>query len=269
MKLPSPFSRNTLIPCSEKTSWSLKTSFGKKNCPTNTKTVMNIFQAKRFPWSLTLKKFFIIFFEFIGQFCFPNDVFKLQEVFSEQGIRVFLENLENGLVKFPDIFYFTDFRQTSGAKKIPKTVLKTKLKPRETTYTLVFLSEAFQLGYFQCFWKIYWGLSQKLEVLGKIQVPCRNQQLKFNKKWLSSQKKRLGLCCKNDIFFLHSLTKNTTFLQQKVIFKFKIIFLKCFCPIFVVENKNNVAKLENGSQIQDGLQEHMKRHASTRNFHEF
>jgi hypothetical protein len=30
-KLPSPFSWNTLIPCSEKTFWSLKTSFWKKN----------------------------------------------------------------------------------------------------------------------------------------------------------------------------------------------------------------------------------------------
>jgi hypothetical protein len=35
-------------------------------------------------------------FEFIGQFCFQNNIFKLQEVFSELGIRVFLENgLEN------------------------------------------------------------------------------------------------------------------------------------------------------------------------------
>jgi hypothetical protein len=31
-KLPSPFTRNTLIPCFEKSSCSLKTSFWKKNC---------------------------------------------------------------------------------------------------------------------------------------------------------------------------------------------------------------------------------------------
>jgi hypothetical protein len=31
-------------------------------------------------------------FEFIERFFFQNDVFKLQEVFSELGIRVFLEN---------------------------------------------------------------------------------------------------------------------------------------------------------------------------------
>jgi hypothetical protein len=40
-KLPSLFSWNTLIPCSEKTSWSLKTSFWKKNCQINSKTVKN------------------------------------------------------------------------------------------------------------------------------------------------------------------------------------------------------------------------------------
>jgi hypothetical protein len=34
-KLSSPFSRNTLIPCSEKPSWSLKTLFWKKSYPTN------------------------------------------------------------------------------------------------------------------------------------------------------------------------------------------------------------------------------------------
>jgi hypothetical protein len=40
-KLPSPFSMNTQITCSEKTSWSLKTLFWKKNCPTNSKTVIS------------------------------------------------------------------------------------------------------------------------------------------------------------------------------------------------------------------------------------
>jgi hypothetical protein len=31
-------------------------------------------------------------FEFVGQFFFQNDVYKLQEDFSELGIRVFLED---------------------------------------------------------------------------------------------------------------------------------------------------------------------------------
>jgi hypothetical protein len=44
-KLPSPFSRKVLISSSEKTSWSLITSFWKKSYPTNSKIVMYIFQA--------------------------------------------------------------------------------------------------------------------------------------------------------------------------------------------------------------------------------
>jgi hypothetical protein len=41
-KLTSPFSINTLLPCSEQSSWSPKTSFWKKNCPINPKTVILI-----------------------------------------------------------------------------------------------------------------------------------------------------------------------------------------------------------------------------------
>jgi hypothetical protein len=42
-------------------------------------------------------------------------------------------------LKFPDISYFTDLRQTKGGKNIQKTVSKTKLKIKETTYTLIFV----------------------------------------------------------------------------------------------------------------------------------
>jgi hypothetical protein len=42
--------------------------------------------------NLSWEKFFITVFEFIGQLFFQNDVFKLQEVFSEIKIRVFLQN---------------------------------------------------------------------------------------------------------------------------------------------------------------------------------
>jgi hypothetical protein len=66
-------------------------------------------------------------FEFVGQFYFQNDVFKLQEDFLEHKIREFHEN---GLGNFQAFFYFTDSRQTRGAKTIPKTVLKTRLKPK-------------------------------------------------------------------------------------------------------------------------------------------
>jgi hypothetical protein len=39
--------------------------------------------------SLTREKFFMTIFEFIGQFIFQNNVFKLQEILSELGIRNF------------------------------------------------------------------------------------------------------------------------------------------------------------------------------------
>jgi hypothetical protein len=41
--------------------------------------------------NVTWNKFFITVFEFIGQFFFQNDVFKLQKDFSKHEIRVFLE----------------------------------------------------------------------------------------------------------------------------------------------------------------------------------
>jgi hypothetical protein len=41
--------------------------------------------------SLTWEKYCMTVFEFIGQFFFQNDFFKLQEVFSKHEIRVFLE----------------------------------------------------------------------------------------------------------------------------------------------------------------------------------
>jgi hypothetical protein len=79
------------------------------------------------------KKKFMTIFEFIGQFFLTNDVFKLQEVFSELGIKVFFEN---GLEYFQAFLIL--LRQTREARKIPNTVLKTRLKIKETTHTLVF-----------------------------------------------------------------------------------------------------------------------------------
>jgi hypothetical protein len=62
-------------------------------------------------------------------FYFQNDVLKLQEDFSEHGIRVFLKS---GL---GSIFLFYRFETNQRGLKVPKTRLKTK----ETTYTLVFV----------------------------------------------------------------------------------------------------------------------------------
>jgi hypothetical protein len=61
--------------------------------------------------------------------------------------------------ELPDISYFIDLRPTGDDKKIPKTVLKTRLKTKETTYTLILqntlwsLFQATQRGH--CFWSIH------------------------------------------------------------------------------------------------------------------
>jgi hypothetical protein len=65
-----------------------------------------------------------------------NDVLEIQEVFSELEIRVFLETWT---WKFPDISYLTDLRRTRSVKKIPKTVLKTRLKIKQSKYTLIYI----------------------------------------------------------------------------------------------------------------------------------
>jgi hypothetical protein len=51
------------------------------------------------------------------------------------GIRVILETC---IWNFLGIFCFSDLRQTSGARKISKPVLKTTLITKETTYNLDF-----------------------------------------------------------------------------------------------------------------------------------
>jgi hypothetical protein len=56
-------------------------------------------------------------FEFVGQCFFQNDVY----MGSEYSFRMDLDVSRN-------FTYFTDYRQTRGAKKIPKTVLKTNNK---------------------------------------------------------------------------------------------------------------------------------------------
>jgi hypothetical protein len=55
--------------------------------------------------TLTPEKFSCPFWNLLDKFFFQNAVYKLQEDFSELGIKVFLEN---GLT------YFTDLRQTGG-----------------------------------------------------------------------------------------------------------------------------------------------------------
>jgi hypothetical protein len=83
--------------------------------------------------TLTCQYFCMIIFEFIRHFYFQNDVFQFLKVFSDIGFRV---NLEERLENF-EVFFILQIRNRD-AKKIPKTVLKYRLKTKETTYTLFF-----------------------------------------------------------------------------------------------------------------------------------
>jgi hypothetical protein len=60
-------------------------SFGTPCCPKTMK-------FKDLQGGLTWEEYFMTVFEFIGQFFSQNDVLKLQVVFSELEIRLFLEN---------------------------------------------------------------------------------------------------------------------------------------------------------------------------------
>jgi hypothetical protein len=81
-------------------------------------------------------------------------------------------------------------RQTRGAKNIPKTVLKSRLKTKEITCTLISknalwsLSQPTQRGNFQCFWNINFILSQEPDVLEKIQKQIRTQRTKIKQESL-------------------------------------------------------------------------------------
>jgi hypothetical protein len=84
------------------------------------------------PYTWTI---FMPIFEFVGQFFFQNDVHKLQEDFSEVGIRVFLEN---GLASLQTFLTLQTCDKPEVILKIPKTVLKTRRKTKETTFALFF-----------------------------------------------------------------------------------------------------------------------------------
>jgi hypothetical protein len=60
---------------------------------------------------------FMVIFEFVGQFFFQNDVFKLQEVFSELEIRVFLEN---GLESFQQFLILQILDKPEALKRFQK-----------------------------------------------------------------------------------------------------------------------------------------------------
>jgi hypothetical protein len=53
------------------------------------------------------------------------------------------------------LFYFTVLRQTRHARKIPKQILKSRLKPKRPITDSLKIG-ATQLRHFQWFWKIHW-----------------------------------------------------------------------------------------------------------------
>jgi hypothetical protein len=84
------------------------------------------FTPEKFSW-----QFLNLMADFSSKIRFFNSKKTFQNMGSEYSLRTDLEVSRH--------FYFTDFKQTRGAKKLPKTVLKTRLKTKETTYTLVFV----------------------------------------------------------------------------------------------------------------------------------
>jgi hypothetical protein len=140
-KLPIPFSRNTVISSIEKTSLSWKTLLWKENCPVNSKLVMKIFCHVRIPCKSHVFrisqshylgnpytcKIFMTIFEFFGQFFFQNDVFKLQEDFSELGIRV----LANGLGSFQTFLILQIWDKPEMLERFQKQFWKLDLKSKK------------------------------------------------------------------------------------------------------------------------------------------
>jgi hypothetical protein len=85
-KLPSPFLRNTPILCSEKSSWSLKTSFWKKNCT----------KIQKWPWKFFRCNGFLSFENFCLDVLQPWSSEIYSEVFRRRNLSLtFLNLLDN------------------------------------------------------------------------------------------------------------------------------------------------------------------------------
>jgi hypothetical protein len=82
--------------------------------------------------SLAWEKIFMAVFAFIGQFFFQNNVFKLQEIFSELEIIVFIEN---GLGSFQPFLILQISDKPEALKRFQKQFLKLDSKPKKSTYT--------------------------------------------------------------------------------------------------------------------------------------
>jgi hypothetical protein len=122
------------------------------------------------------KKFFITVFEFIRQFFFQNEVFQLQEVLSELEIRVFLEN---GLGSFQTYLILQIWDNPEVLKRFLKQFWKLDSKPNIKRILLFSKIPCclFPKSLNKAMFSVYeiWKLSQKPEVLGKIQIRSCNQ----------------------------------------------------------------------------------------------
>jgi hypothetical protein len=136
--------------------------------------------------SQNFQKNFISIFEFVGQFFFPNDNFKLKEDFSEYNYYL------KRTWKFPGISYFNDLRQTRSAKKIPKTVLKTRLKIKDFSVSkklcdlfsniimeLEMRSKRLQTLQSRKLNKLIWKSTSTFEFLVEILLNNQNVKLKY------------------------------------------------------------------------------------------
>jgi hypothetical protein len=84
--------------------------------------------------------FFMTVFEFIWQFFFQNDVFKLEEVFSEHGIRAFHKK---GLGSFQKFLNLQIWDKPDVLKTFQKQFWKLDLKPKKPRIHVKYLVVSF------------------------------------------------------------------------------------------------------------------------------
>jgi hypothetical protein len=96
-------------------------------------------------------------------------------------------SIENGLGRFHSFLILHIWDKPDKLKWFQIQFCKLEWKPkkprvlgfREIPCEMWSLSQATQRGHFQCFWKIYRGLSHELDVLGKIWKQIRTQRTKL------------------------------------------------------------------------------------------
>jgi hypothetical protein len=142
MEISNLFSRNTLIPYSEISSWSLKTSFWKKIYPKNSKIVMTVFYIIflygfetscldiLIPYSSEIYReiyFSWPFLNFLDNYSYKMIFLNSKKSFQSMGSEYSLKRDW----KFPEMSYFIDLRQTRCANNIPIQFWNLISKPKK------------------------------------------------------------------------------------------------------------------------------------------